>query len=470
MITIVFLKELRDVISSMKFVISYAVCSILIVLSFYVGARGYQSAQSEYDASRRENLRQMEGLTDWLSVRQHRIYLPPQPLASLVGGIANDIGRTTEVRGRGELDASGSRFGDDPIYAVFRFLDLDFLFGVILSLFAIVFAYDAVCGEKERGTLRLTFANALPRDQFILAKLSGTFAALGLPLLIPFLIGCALVPLLGVQMNGESWLRLALVLLAGYLYLAVFLALSMLVSVLTKRSVDSFLILLVLWVFAVFIIPRASVLVAGRAVSVPSVDEIASQKNRYFSQLWTEDRRKLSTFKATSNADPSKMVQEFSEFMQKISDERDQKMEEFGGRLNEELENRRRIQERWALGFARISPASAFSLAVTTLAGTSMNLKDQYYRAAMEYQRQYADFIKAKTGMVPGGRIMIMLRETGGKTPPPINTSELPVFMFQQEPLRTAIFTVIPDAGLLLFFVMVFFAGAYFSFLRYDLR
>ena len=38
--------------------------------------------------------------------------------------------------------------------AGFRFLDLDFIFQIVLSLFAILFAYDTISGEKERGTLR----------------------------------------------------------------------------------------------------------------------------------------------------------------------------------------------------------------------------------------------------------------------------------------------------------------------------
>ena len=120
----------------------------------------------------------MEGLTDWTRVNSHRIFLPPQPLEVLVSGVSNDIGRTIEMSGRGELSANNSRFNDDPIFAVFRFLDLDFIFQIVLSLFAILFAFDAINGEKERGTLRLAFANAVPRDKYVLGKLTGSFLAL----------------------------------------------------------------------------------------------------------------------------------------------------------------------------------------------------------------------------------------------------------------------------------------------------
>ena len=108
---------------------------------------------------------------------------------NLVNGISNDIGRTIEMSGRGELVPYDSPCKRDLIFAVFRFLDLEFIFQVVLSLFAILFAYDAINGEKERGTLRLTFANPIPRDTYIVGKVLGAVTALVAPLLLPILIG-----------------------------------------------------------------------------------------------------------------------------------------------------------------------------------------------------------------------------------------------------------------------------------------
>ena len=72
-------KELREIIGSTKFAVTFAVCAILILLAFYVGARNYQVSQSEYEANVAENVKQMEGLTDWNRV-DHRIFLPRQGL------------------------------------------------------------------------------------------------------------------------------------------------------------------------------------------------------------------------------------------------------------------------------------------------------------------------------------------------------------------------------------------------------
>ncbi len=155
-----------------------------------------------------------------------------------MGGISNDIGRTTEVRGRGELSATDSRYSEDPLFATFRFLDLDFTFQIVLSLLAILFAYDSVNGEKERGTLRLALANAVPRHLFITGKLIGSFLGLVAPLLLPIALGALLLPLLGIPFTADEWMRLGLIVLAGILYCGVFVTLSVAVSSLTVRTLQ----------------------------------------------------------------------------------------------------------------------------------------------------------------------------------------------------------------------------------------
>ncbi|MEZ4762634.1 MAG: hypothetical protein R3C26_05330 [Calditrichia bacterium] len=91
-------KELREIIGSRKFAVTFGICATLIVLAFYVGARNYQVSRAQYEAALQENIRQMSDLTDWLMV-EHRVFLPPEPLAALVGGVSNDIGRNILMYG-----------------------------------------------------------------------------------------------------------------------------------------------------------------------------------------------------------------------------------------------------------------------------------------------------------------------------------------------------------------------------------
>ena len=472
MITLIIEKELREIIGSTKFALTFGVCAVLILLTFYVGAKNHQLNVLRNEAAKTENLRRLEGLTGWLSVGSNRVFLPPQPLEALVSGISNDIGRTARHSGKGEIIAQDSRFNTDPIFAVFRFLDLEFIFQIVLSLFAILFAYDAINGEKERGTLSLSFARAIPRDKYIIGKMGGAFMAVGLPLMVPILLGCLMLPVFGVHPTGEEWLRLFLVIFSGLLYFGVFLTLSIFVSTLTNKSSNSFLICLIIWIFTVLIIPRAAVLLAGRSVDVPSVDELAYQKSRFRSQLWQEDRNKLSQFKPSQNRDPMAMANEFNEYMQGLTEERDRKTNELSYRLEEERRNAQMQQQRLAFSLARISPSALFSLAATQLAGTSLDLKKHFHDEARGYQSTYAEFLKEKTGMVLGlGEVLIAMRSGGEEEEEePINPQELPVFDYRGRSLSDILNDAALDIGLLMIFNILFFAGAFVGFLRYDVR
>jgi ABC-type transport system involved in multi-copper enzyme maturation permease subunit len=464
-------KEVREIIGSTKFAVSFGVCAVLIILAFYMGAMNYKSSRSHYEAAVAENRRQLDGITDWFAVQQFRIFLPPEPVASLVNGVSNDVARITEIRGRGELNSYESRFGEEPILAIFRFLDLDFLFQVILSLFAILLCYDAVSGEKERGTLRLVFANGVPRAQFLLGKITGSIVAIGVPLLASIAIGALLLPMLGVPMSSVDWTRLALIVGTGLLYVVCFMAISVLVSSLTSRSSNSFLILLVIWIAAVQLVPRASVLVAGRMVDVPTTDELAAKKNKLASQLWQEDRDKMANFKPTNTTDMEATMQEFNAFMEKNANERDAKNQELANRLNEDRANKQAIQAKLGFNLARLSPAASFTFAAARLAGTDLGLKNHYSEQASLYQQTYAAFIKSKTGFNPGGRMVRIIADNGkGEKPKPIDPNELPAFQYASVPLGEEVAAASGDVGLLAIYALLAFAGAFIAFNRYDLR
>ncbi len=483
MLKLIVTKELREIISSTKFATTFGVCSLLIILAFFLGARSYHVGRAQYDAATAEDRRQLEGQTDWLSVTP-TVLLPPQPLAYLVPGISNDIGRTTRVLGRGGLRPEGSRFGDEPLLALFRFVDLEFTFQVVLSLLAILFAYDAVCGERERGTLRLIFAQSVPRGTYILGKIIGSLLALTIPLLIPLAAGALLLPLMGVPMSGHEWIRLGLIIMAGMLYIGAILGLSVLVSSMTRRSSTAFVLLLSVWVVSVLILPRASVLLAARAVDVPSKDHLLSQRSRLWAQLWREDQKAIQSFMNNQMgtmddmSDPAQQqaamqasVNSFNNKFDELATERQRKIAALDDRLTEERQNRQLWQQRLALGIARVSPASVFSLGAAQLAGTSLDLPEHYLSQISAYQERYSAFQQEKTGRSGGGfRMIVKFGNDEEDEPGLIDPAELPAFTFEPPAFNRVLRAGVFDLSLLALFNLLFFSGAFVAFRRYDVR
>ncbi|MFC1495501.1 ABC transporter permease [Thermodesulfobacteriota bacterium] len=405
MLRLILYKELREIIGSAKFAVTFGICSLLIILAFFTGIENYKTGMEEYNASEAAQLRTHEKKTDWREVRNHQVYLTPKPLAALVMGVSNDLGRTAYITGSSIPPLDDSIYSQQPVFAVFRFLDLEFVFQVILSLFAILFAFDAINGEKERGTLRLSFANSLPRASYILGKLTGSFLALALPLLIPILIGVLLLPLSGVALSTEEWARLGLFILCGLLYLGVFLTLSVFISCLTQRSSSSFLFLLVIWVCSVLIIPRASVLIAGNMIDVPSMEEVSVQRLQLQRQNSREYIQKLNDLyrdffqQMSQNRDNSREAtdrgfKKISDTLDKIRAENDKSVKDLTSRLNEERRNIQIKQEKLAFGISRISPTAVFTLAATTFSGTSLELREHFRERAAAYSDSFAEFYR----------------------------------------------------------------------------
>jgi hypothetical protein len=250
----------------------------------------------------------------------------------------------------------------------------------------------------------------------------------------------------------------------------VFLSLSVFISSSTQKTSVSFLTLLVIWVLAVMIVPRLSIAVAGAFVDVPGVDEVNSKKAKLTSQLWNEDRKAINSFKPDQMVDMDKMMQSFNKFMQDIADEREKKLRDLSARLNEERNNKLAVRNNLGFILARISPASSFTFASSSLAGTSIDLEEDYQKALSDYQTTYGDFMFEKTGTRTSGFMRFQIIEDGAEKPKTINANEIPQFEFKSAALSSILPSFVLDAGLLVFFNIIFFAGAFISFRKYDVR
>ena len=474
MLKILLEKELREIIYSTKFAITFGVAAALLLLSFYVGIRNYQESIREFEAAKTTNSTNIASLTDWRSV-QHRVFRKPQPLQVLVNGVTNDVGRTTDMRASGELNLINSRFSADPLFAVFRFLDLNFVVIIVFSLFAILFGYDAINGEKEAGTLKLVFANKVSRASFILSKLLGSLIALGVPLLIPLLVGCLMLLGFGIPMSGAEWVRLFLLLAAGLLCFGVFLTLSIMISSLVTRSSVSFLLSLVVWIFSVLIIPKGSVVLASQIISAPNMDAIESQKRKFSAdQMQRRMQATQSYFSSRSMSMDTGFVSAMGAFQDSLQKAYEKERLDFYGRLNEDWRNKKDWQGQWAFGFSRISPTAIFQIAAMNLAGTDVEMKYRYQAELNRYQEGYAKFLQSKIGTTADFIRVVIRRYSNDQSeeekPKPLNPVEVPDFIDQPRDLGGTVAASLLDVGLLVILNALFFGGAFFAFLKFDLR
>ena len=461
-------KEILDNITSPKFVFTFLLCTILILLSVYTGVTNYRAEKKEYTAALALNKKNMEGQTNYQSLAGIGIKIskPPQVLGTVVAGIEEAVGRVAPVNIAYDPNLIDSKYSSNPVFAVFGALDLMFIVKIVLSLFAILFTYDAIVGEKEKGTLKLALSNDVPRDRLILGKAIGGYISLLLPLLIPLLLSLLILLIVpDISLGGQDWARLLLIFLMFFLYLSVFFSLGLFVSARTTRSSTSFLVLLFIWVVIVMVIPKVAVITAGQVRPIPSVHEITAKKDAFLQQIQSEGQKGVIEWSRKNAADAAKDVkayqEKFRQFIQDYQQELTSKIDENNAAIERDYQQRRRAQQSLAINLSRVSPASALTFGSMTLARTGVDEFDRFLASVRAYKPIYTKWINSKLGQ----SINFQTGETVQ-----IKIDDMPQHTLEPEWLSRSFVRTIPDFALLTVMIIIFFVGAYVSFLHYDVR
>ena len=462
-------KEILETITSPKFVFTFLLCAVLILLSIYTGITTYRSEQKENTAAMALNKKNLEAQTSYqaLAGLGPKINKPPQVLSAIASGISEAVGRVASVNIAYDPNLVDSKYESNPVFSIFGALDLTFIVKIVLSLFAILFTYDAIVGEKERGTLKLTLSNKVPRDRLIMGKVIGGYISLLIPLIIPLILSMLILLVYpNISMSGQDWIRLLLMFLMFFLYLSVFFTLGLLVSARTTKSSTSFLILLFIWVIFVTIIPKVSVLTAAQLNPIPSVHEITAKKDAFLQQIQGGAQKKVLDWMKENgpNAakDQKKYQEDFRKFLEEYQQDLTSKIDENNAALERDYQARKTSQERLAINISRISPASALMFSTMSLARTGLDEHEQFLASIRAYKPSFTKWVNS--------RMMKSIDFTGGGQTGKVVLTDMPQHKFEPESLSKSLARTLPDFGLMVVLIIVFFAGAYVSFLKYDVR
>ncbi len=463
-------KEIQDTIMSPRFVFTFLLCTILILLAVYTGINNYQAELKEHSAAvalNKKNLESQQGYQQ-LAGLGTKINRKPQVLSTIVNGVWEAVGRVATVNTAYDPNLTESKYSSNPIFAVFGPLDLSFIVKIVLSLFAILFTYDAIVGEKERGTLKLALSNKVPRDRLILGKAVGGFISLLIPLVIPMVLGLLILMVYpNISLVGEDWMRIALIFLMFLLYLSIFFTLGLFVSARTSRSSTSFLLLLFIWVTFVTVIPKAAVMIASQIRPIPSVHEITAQKDAYLQEIVKESiSARTEYFK--NNPHPGKenpeAVKKWEENVRKWAEDIQQsltgKIDERNAAIEQDYQTKMRQQQRLAVNLSRISPTSAMMFGSMSLARTGVDEHEKFLNSVRTYKPIFTKWVNEK--MMQGNIF-------GGEQIKP-DLNDMPQHEFIPERLSESVKRILPDLFLMVFLIILFFVGAFVSFLRYDVR
>src|SRR3954467_11613146 len=127
-------------------------------------------------------------------------------------------------------------------------LRVDAFVGMVAPLLGLAFAFDAVNGERSEGTLPRLLAQPIYRDDVINGKFTAGMAVIGLVLVsvVVFIAGFGMLRL-GIVPHGSGGLRLVSWGFVPFVYVGLWLAFGLLLSVLLRRAATAALIGFGVW-------------------------------------------------------------------------------------------------------------------------------------------------------------------------------------------------------------------------------
>ncbi len=396
------LKELREHLLSLRFQVGLLLALVLVAASAFVLASNYQRGNAEYV----QRLRQED---DFLRKYAHlnRLGLaarrPPAPMA-VVRGLANESGVET-------LDS-------DPMLEMFPPMDLPAVVAVIFSLFGIVLGFDAINGERERGTLRLVLANGLRRFKLLAAKWAGGMLVLAAAFAAAVLAGAGiLMARSGAHWTRDEWLAFGGVCAASLVYCGAFYSLALMFSALARRSSVSVLASVFGWVLLVLVIPNVSPYVAAQFVPLPSV-AAKERDQRYITseerdELGRAGQRKVqekyrSRFdfgdvaseeaKRRIAADPAqrRLYEQMRDEIEAVWADVNRRQREKAMRLEEAYQDRTKRQFELSRRISYASPLPPLLYASTELAATGFESRERFRAQARAYESGLTQYIQRR--------------------------------------------------------------------------
>ena len=330
-------------------------------------------------------------------------------------------------------------------------IDWTFVIGYVLSLIALLFTFDAVAGERERGTLRLMLANSVPRHTVLIGKFLGALMSVSIPFALAVLINLLVVSTSStVYLGADAWGRLGIIFFVALLYICLFLALGLLVSTRVQRSAVSLVILLLTWVTLVVFMPSVLALIASDFSSPMSADEFRVLDKQINNKHLEEYRRALGGPNSNALHAGSKYVMQEAAAQERLVEKR----------LDEQI-----AQVQRARSITRISPTAVVQNLLESFAGTGFERHLQFLENAQRYASEYRKFIVDTDRGDPASLHLLGVRKAMSQKP--VRPESIPIFE-DTISLSRDFNTAAVDLLLLTLFFVVLLSGAYLAFVRVE--
>lgn len=349
-------------------------------------------------------------------------------------------------------------------------IDWGFIVTYLLSFIPLLFTFDALSGERERGTLRLCLANSVSRPVLLMGKFLGSLITVLIAFYCAVLFNLAIISAESwTQLSGADWGRLGLIVLIASCYAGIFVAIGLIISGMTRESRLSLVVLLLIWVTVVVFMPSTLGTLSTEWMSpVQTHHQFQMAKGTAFDQIRNDFLNKRENLK-----ERRQLTETSQEGVAGVDTSELEIQREF---VNRDMEMRERISRQYlaaqsaqvlhARRITRCSPAAIVQYALESMAGTGFQRHLQFLENCRLYIQQFRNFILEMDRADSESLHFVGVRK--GMSDKPVSPGAIPVFEDKvtfQDTLNPAIMDIL----LLVLLLGVFLSGAFLVFLRSEI-
>lgn len=426
-------KRLWLSLTSAKLLLITTVMLLLLVGGGITAHRHYLEQQELYKAAKLAHLFALEDARYYQAIKLG-VERPPEPLSLLAQGSSERYGSSIilsgkfapmQIRARERLDGVGG-WGET--------FDFSHLIGLFISLLALLTSYDAICGERQDGTLQLCLANSLPRYRLLMGEYLGCIMSLAIPLLLAVLTTIIMLRVIGgFDLTDEEMLRILLVFVGALLSTSALIWLGLCCSALSRSTTTAFIFAFSAWVILAAVYPNLTLWSAQQMRPVPVTQETLSSEGIF--SLALSDRREA--------AQESERV---------LAQERELSL------------NTKLSQGELNASLKFLSPVSSFSSLAQILARTEVSSQRDLIDRGHQLDEEFRQWQEEKLRLYPQRESYY--EPSWG----PLDVEGLPDPQFQPVPLGDSLNRALPYCGSLIMFNLAFSFFAFILLTRYDVR
>ena len=470
----IYWRELKELLQSLRFRVAALIFLLGMAVNGFVMASVYRELfemHREVETKGEERIREAASHVESLAINFNEIFgvsgqaqvltlsAPPPKLLPIVAGAEPGGLQAVDWNFPNSVEPADLGIGNQEM-PVRPILDWEFMVRILLSFVAIILSYDLIVGERERGTLALALAYPVSRRRVLLAKLAAVMTLLGWLLVAGSLLSIFIyLGKGGGAFAASDYARAVLFDLGALLYLAIFVAVSLMVSSRARSSVSSLTALLIFWIAVTIVIPQGGT--AAVQGSVATVSDVQVEQ-RVMQQLEGQVNELVGEMDSFVHSDPEEARRENYASERNYARRVNQMIATIKASLDEQQESHRR-QARVVQNVLRLTPAGLFQIGSERLLGVGETRERHFLQAVDQWSGIYARFVEAED-MLDADSPHVFYAQNF-MSPRAVDPNAVPRFRFEEIPISQSLKNSLLDWSLLLveLAVALFLSFAWFA-------